>query len=168
MAVGVLVQACARTRGPGRAGRCLCSGLGGVVPRPGYCPCMNAEVIVPRCSRSLSSRRCRPGGRTAACEVTGHGLRRPLMDLSWTCGCPGASARSGSEVKYRCYQRIHASTRTPARREPLSDEGFQAEDRHNPLPHIALSTTAPKSAYKNTAFLSTNTSAELRELQDPG
>ncbi len=43
-------------------------------------------------------------------------------------------------------------------------EGFQGEDRHNPLPHIAPSTTALKSAYKNTAFLSTCTSAELREL----
>jgi hypothetical protein len=43
-------------------------------------------------------------------------------------------------------------------------EGFQAEDRHNPLPHIALSTTALKSAYKNTAFRSTRTAAELREL----
>jgi hypothetical protein len=43
-------------------------------------------------------------------------------------------------------------------------EGFQGEDRHNPLPHIAPSTTALKSAYKNTAFLSTHTSAELREL----
>jgi hypothetical protein len=39
-------------------------------------------------------------------------------------------------------------------------EGFQAEDRHNPLPHIALLTTALKSAYRNTASLST----ELREL----
>jgi hypothetical protein len=43
-------------------------------------------------------------------------------------------------------------------------EGFQAEDRHDPLPHIALSTTAPKSAYRNTAFLSTHTTAELRKL----
>jgi hypothetical protein len=47
-------------------------------------------------------------------------------------------------------------------------EGFQAEDRHNPLPHIALLTTALKSAYKNTAFLSTRISAELRELLIPG
>ena len=31
-------------------------------------------------------------------------------------------------------------------------------------PHITLLTTALKSAYKNTAFLSTRTSAELREL----
>jgi hypothetical protein len=31
-------------------------------------------------------------------------------------------------------------------------EGFQGEDRHNPLPHIALLTTALKSAYRNTAF----------------
>jgi hypothetical protein len=47
-------------------------------------------------------------------------------------------------------------------------EGFQAEDRHNPLPHIALLTTALKSAYRNTEFLSTRTAAELRELLVPG
>ena len=46
-------------------------------------------------------------------------------------------------------------------------EGFQGEDRHNPLPHITLSTTALKSAYKNAAFISTRTSAELRELLIP-
>jgi hypothetical protein len=45
-------------------------------------------------------------------------------------------------------------------------EGFQAEDRHHPLPHIALSTTALKSAYKNTPSLSTHSSIELQELQD--
>ena len=39
-----------------------------------------------------------------------------------------------------------------------------SEDRHNPLPHIAPLTTALKSAYKNAAFPSTRTSAELREL----
>jgi hypothetical protein len=33
-------------------------------------------------------------------------------------------------------------------------EGFQAGDRHDPLPHIALSTTALKSAYENTVSLS--------------
>ena len=44
---------------------------------------------------------------------------------------------------------------------------YVSEDRHNPLPHIALSTTALKSAYKNTAFLSTRTAAELRELLIP-
>jgi hypothetical protein len=43
-----------------------------------------------------------------------------------------------------------------------------SEDRHNPLPHIALLTAALKSAYKNTAFLSTRTGAELRELLIPG
>ncbi len=47
-------------------------------------------------------------------------------------------------------------------------EGFQAWDRHNPLPHIAPLTTALKSAYKNTAFLSTCSGAELRELLIPG
>jgi hypothetical protein len=43
-------------------------------------------------------------------------------------------------------------------------EGFQAEDRHNPLPHIAPLTTALKSAYRNSTSLSTRTTAELREL----
>jgi hypothetical protein len=47
-------------------------------------------------------------------------------------------------------------------------EEFQAEDRHNPLAHITLSTTALKSAYRNTAFLSTHTASELRELLIPG
>ena len=47
-------------------------------------------------------------------------------------------------------------------------EGFQAEDRHNPLPHITPSTTALKSAYRNTASLSTYTVTELRELLIPG
>jgi len=32
-------------------------------------------------------------------------------------------------------------------------EGFQAEDRHDLSPHIALSTIALKSAYRNTASL---------------
>ena len=43
-----------------------------------------------------------------------------------------------------------------------------SEDRHSPLPHIALLTTALKSAYRNTASLSTRTIAELRELLIPG
>ena len=47
-------------------------------------------------------------------------------------------------------------------------EGSQAEDRHNPLPHIALLTTALKSAYSNTTSLSTRTATELRELLIPG
>jgi hypothetical protein len=47
-------------------------------------------------------------------------------------------------------------------------EGFQAEDRHNPLPHIALSITALKSAYRNTTALSTRTATELRKLLIPG
>jgi hypothetical protein len=46
-------------------------------------------------------------------------------------------------------------------------EGLQAEDRHNPLPHITLLTTALKSAYRNTAFLSTRPTTELRELLIP-
>ena len=48
----------------------------------------------------------------------------------------------------------------PGRAHPQSEshfqmEGFRAEDRHNPLPHIPLSTTALNSAYKNRAFLPT-------------
>jgi hypothetical protein len=43
-------------------------------------------------------------------------------------------------------------------------EESQAEDRHNPLPHIALSTAALKSAYGNTAFLSAHIVDELRKL----
>jgi hypothetical protein len=47
-------------------------------------------------------------------------------------------------------------------------EGFQAWDRHNPLPHITPSPIALKSPYENTTFLSTRTSAELRKLLIPG
>jgi hypothetical protein len=47
-------------------------------------------------------------------------------------------------------------------------EGFQAEDRHNPLPHIALSTTALKSAYRKMASMATYPATELRELQALG
>jgi hypothetical protein len=47
-------------------------------------------------------------------------------------------------------------------------EGFQGEDRHNPLPHIALSTTALKSAYRRTASMATHLATELRELQALG
>ena len=43
-------------------------------------------------------------------------------------------------------------------------EGFQGEDRHDPLPHIMQLTTALKSAYSNTALPSPHTAAELREL----
>ena len=47
-------------------------------------------------------------------------------------------------------------------------EGFQAEDRHNPLPHIALSTTALNSAYRKMASMATYLATELRELQALG
>ena len=43
-----------------------------------------------------------------------------------------------------------------------------SEDRHSPLPHIALSVTALKSAYRNTAPLSARTATELRKLLIPG
>jgi hypothetical protein len=44
-------------------------------------------------------------------------------------------------------------------------EGFQGEDRHNPLPHITLSTTALKSAYPKMASMAAHLATELRELQ---
>ncbi len=47
-------------------------------------------------------------------------------------------------------------------------EESRAEDRHNPLPHIAPLTTALKSAYRNTASLPTHTATELRKLLIPG
>jgi hypothetical protein len=43
----------------------------------------------------------------------------------------------------------------------LQMEGLQAEDRHNPLPHIALSTTAPKSVYEKTVSLAADPAPEL-------
>ena len=46
--------------------------------------------------------------------------------------------------------RSKPATSASAGRESLSDGGFQAEDRHNPLPHITLSATAPKSVYGKT------------------
>jgi hypothetical protein len=47
-------------------------------------------------------------------------------------------------------------------------EGFQAEDRHDPLPHITLLTTAPKSVYRKMTSLVTHPAPELGELQIPG
>jgi hypothetical protein len=44
-------------------------------------------------------------------------------------------------------------------------EGFQAEDRHNPLPHIGPSATALNWVYGKTVPLSANLATELRELQ---
>ncbi len=43
-----------------------------------------------------------------------------------------------------------------------------SEDRHNPLPHIALSAIALKSVYEKAASLATHLATELRELQAPG
>jgi len=95
------------------------------------------------------------------CEGLG-GVRR-VGDPAAVRGRPG----SGSAL-----QRSRDLLVMPGRAHPRSEshfqmEGFRAEDRHNPLPHIALSITALKSAYENTAFLSTRTSAELRELLIP-
>jgi hypothetical protein len=46
-------------------------------------------------------------------------------------------------------------------------EGFQAEDGHDPLPHIAPSVIATKLVYRKTGYLATHLTTELRELQDP-
>jgi hypothetical protein len=47
-------------------------------------------------------------------------------------------------------------------------EGFQAEDRHDPLPHIAPSTVALKSVYGKTALPATHLATDLRELHAMG
>lgn len=70
-------------------------------------------------------------------------------------------AQLGLSMTYRPQKRLVEATVTPSLH---MCKGFVSEDRHNPLPHIAPLTTALKSAYKNTAPLSTRTSAELREL----
>ncbi len=61
------------------------------------------------------------------------------MDLSWTCRPPAVDLalqrRSGRGSNIPV-------TSASAGRESLSDEGFQAEDRHNPLPYIGPYTTA--------------------------
>src|SRR5277367_5618242 len=44
--------------------------------------------------------------------------------------------------------------------------GFHVGGPTRPIAHIALSTTAPGSAYKNTAPLSNHSITELQELQD--
>ncbi len=82
----------------------------------------------------------------------------PLLDPAPACGSPGAPA---------LLQACGRISLLPAHLQSESHpqmEGFQAEDRHTPLPHITLLTTAPKSIYKSTASLSTHTTAELREL----
>jgi hypothetical protein len=94
----------------------------------------------------------------ASGEFVGQGSRRRC----------GADLDLGSAV-----QKPQDLLVTPGRAHPQSEshfqmEGFRAKDRHNPLPHIAPLTTTLKSFYENTAFLSTRTSAELRELLIPG
>jgi hypothetical protein len=82
----------------------------------------------------------------------------PFLDLPSACGGPGRFGAAPGRVKYPCYQRIRRGE------SHFQMERFWAEDRHNPLPHIALSTTALKSAYSNTALPSTHTAAELRKV----
>jgi hypothetical protein len=85
----------------------------------------------------------------------------PLVDLASACGSPGApGAAPGMRSD------IPATGAPPGSESRSRMEGFQAEDRHNPLPHIALSPTALKSAYRNTASLSTYSATELQEFQD--
>jgi hypothetical protein len=47
-------------------------------------------------------------------------------------------------------------------------EGFQAEDRHSPLPHIGLSATALNWIYGKMILLSTYLVAKLRKRQVQG
>ena len=58
---------------------------------------------------------------------------------------------------------VMTMARAPAGREPPSDGGVPGRGPTPISPH-SLSTTAPKSAYRNTAFLSTHTIYELRKV----
>jgi len=70
--------------------------------------------------------------------------------------------RSGPETSwYDC------GTRAPQDEKPLSDGGVPGQGPTQPIAHIALLTTALKSAYGNRASLSTRTATELREPQGP-
>ncbi len=99
---------------------------------------------------------------------TAQQARNPLMERH--AGDQGAArsprANAFAErvrgISYSCHQRIRGCD------SHSQMEGFQAWDRHDPLPHIAPSTTALKSAYRNTASLSTHAATELRKLLIPG
>jgi len=80
--------------------------------------------------------------------------------LSRTSPRSGSSAGLSSAASSTNTSEPH---RSPGQDRRPSSGTPQAEDRHDPLPHIALSTTALKSTYRNTASLSTHTADELRE-----
>jgi hypothetical protein len=93
-----------------------------------------------------------PFGQVPGLNMTAaHRPRRLLTPLKMLQRFPGAG-------------RISLLPACPRNESHFQMEGVQAEDRHNPLPHIALSTTALKSAYSNTAFPSTHSPDELRKL----
>jgi hypothetical protein len=94
-----------------------------------------------------------------------HSLRGTAMDLSWTCRPP--TVDFGTSALLRAWGQTTLLPAHPLGESHSQTEGFQAEDRHNPLPHIPLLTTAPKSAYRNTASLSTRTADEQQELLIP-
>lgn len=63
------------------------------------------------------------------------------MDLSWTCRPPTDDPAHRHRSGHGPNTPVASAS---AGRESLSDGEVPGEDRHNPLPHLALSTTALK------------------------
>jgi hypothetical protein len=112
-----------------------------------------APIVVLFCighgTRRAPSRDHRPPTGEQVTQQAGNLLRGTAMGLSWTCrpptvdpALPGAAPGMGQISLSPAHQPGGSHSQM---------EGFQAEDRHNPLPHIALLTIALKSAYRNTA-----------------
>jgi hypothetical protein len=75
-------------------------------------------------------------------EAAGDRLRRTVMDLSWTSRPP--TADPALRVPARAWDQISLLPARPRGGSNCQMEGFQAEDRHNPLPHIGPYTAAVK------------------------
>jgi len=81
------------------------------------------------------------------------------MDLPSACGWPGASP------PLQARGQISLLPARPRGESHCEMEGFQAQDRHDPLPHMSLSATALNWLYGKTTHLSTHLVGELRKRQ---
>jgi hypothetical protein len=136
--------------------------------RPGLGARAHAEFAVPVIGVAKSAFRT----ATHAIAVLRGASARPLYVTA--AGMPRTDAADlvrRMAGRYRmpdALRRADTLARTGRNRPGMYKFRVRVRDRHNPLPHIVLLTTAPKSAYENAAFLSTRTGAELRELLIPG
>jgi hypothetical protein len=82
-----------------------------------------------------------PGELLRRLEAAGHRLRGTVMDLSWTCRPPTVTRRFGVApgVSQISLSPVHLPGGSHSQM-----EGFQAEDRHDPLPHIGPCATVLK------------------------